>query len=219
MARHLQSQLPPSHPTAWNETTALTKTDARHARSKHTPWQHIRHPEPDAGDQGQRPAHLDADLGRLEDRYELYEEIARGGMATVHLGRSVEPGVPRVVAIKQLHAQLAWNPSFVAMFLDEGRLAARVHHPNVVAPLDFVVRAAEGELCLVMEYVHGETLSHLLNRSIHAGRAPTPAVAAGIMVGVLRGLQAAHEATTEDGAALEIVHRDISPQNIMVGTD
>jgi serine/threonine protein kinase len=211
--------MPPPHPTAWDEgITALTKADGRHRHSEQTPWQRRRDLQLDVADR-EHPANLAADLGRLEDRYEVYEEIARGGMATVHLGRSIEPGVPRVVAIKQLHAQLAWNPSFVAMFLDEGRLASRVHHPNVVAPLDFVVRAAQGELCLVMEYVHGETLSHLLNRSIHAGSAPAPVVAAGIMVGVLRGLQAAHEATTEDGAALEIVHRDISPQNIMVGTD
>ncbi|HVR64722.1 MAG TPA: serine/threonine-protein kinase [Polyangia bacterium] len=196
------------------DQTALTHADRRRgsAPGERSHWR--RPPPAEAG--AQSPT---ADLARLEDRYELYEEIARGGMATVHLGRSVEPGVPRVVAIKQLHTQLAWNPSFVAMFLDEGRLAARVHHPNVVAPLDFVVRAGQGELCLVMEYVHGETLSHLLNRGVQGGRAPSPAVAAGIMVGVLHGLQAAHEATTEDGTQLEIVHRDVSPQNIMVGTD
>src|SRR5260370_36478710 len=159
-----------------------------------------------------------ADRGRLEDRCALYEEIARGGMATVHLGRSLTPGVPRVGAVKQLHAQLAWNPSFVAMFLDEGRLAARVHHPNVVAPLDFLVRAGDGGLCLRMAYLHGETLSHLLNRAVHAGRAPTPAVAAGIMVGVLRGLQAAHEATTEGGPGREAGHRGTPPHTVQLGT-
>ncbi|HXI58205.1 MAG TPA: serine/threonine-protein kinase [Polyangia bacterium] len=193
--------------------TALTKQEEPDAvTNQHTPWNLSHAPEP--GSWGGA-----ADLGRLEERYELYEEIARGGMATVHLGRSVEPGVPRVVAIKQLHSQLAWNPSFVAMFLDEGRLAARVHHPNVVAPLDFVVRQGQGELCLVMEYVHGETLSQLQRRAIAAGRTTAPAIAAGIMIGVLRGLHAAHEATTDDGTPLQIVHRDVSPQNVMVGTD
>ncbi|MEA2696372.1 MAG: eukaryotic-like serine/threonine-protein kinase, partial [Myxococcales bacterium] len=193
--------------------TALTKSEEHDAvTNQHTPWEPSRAPEP--GSWGGAP-----DLGRLEERYELYEEIARGGMATVHLGRSVEPGVPRVVAIKLLHSQLAWNPSFVAMFLDEGRLAARVHHPNVVAPLDFVVREGQGELCLVMEYVHGETLSQLQRRAIAAGSTTSPAIAAGIMIGVLRGLHAAHEATTDDGTPLQIVHRDISPQNVMVGTD
>jgi serine/threonine protein kinase len=193
--------------------TALTKAEEHDAvTNQHTPWELSHAPEP--GSWGAA-----ADLGRLEERYELYEEIARGGMATVHLGRSIEPGVPRVVAIKQLHSQLAWNPSFVAMFLDEGRLAARVHHPNVVAPLDFVVRQGQGELCLVMEYVHGETLSQLQRRAIAAGQTTAPAIAAGIMIGVLRGLHAAHEATTDDGTPLQIVHRDVSPQNVMVGTD
>jgi serine/threonine protein kinase len=157
--------------------------------------------------------------GRRIGRYMIYEEIARGGMAAVHLGRSLDAAAPRTVAIKQLYKQLAWNQSFVAMFLDEGRLAARVRHPNVVAPLDFVVKASEGELYLVMEYIHGETLSHLLSRGFRHGRAPTPAVAVGITVGALRGLHAAHEAATDEGMPLEIVHRDVSPQNIMVGAD
>ena len=159
------------------------------------------------------------DSGRLVGRYAMYEEIARGGMASVHLGRSVEPGTRYAVAIKRMFPQLAANPNFVAMFLDEGRLAARVNHPNVVSPVDFVVRATEGELYLVMEYIHGETLAHLLTRSVRQGNAPATDVAVSIMVGVLRGLHAAHEATTEEGASLEIIHRDVSPQNIMVGAD
>jgi hypothetical protein len=150
--------------------------------------------------------------------YMMYEEIARGGMAAVHMGRSLEPGAPRAVAIKHLYRWLAWNPTLVAMFLDEGRLTARVRHPNVVAPLDFVVQVHEGELYLVMEYVHGETLAELLARSQSLGT-PSPSLAVGIMIGVLRGLNAAHEATTEEDTPLEIVHRDISPSNIMVGAD
>jgi eukaryotic-like serine/threonine-protein kinase len=152
-------------------------------------------------------------------QYVMYQEIARGGMAAVHLGRSLEPGAPRAVAIKHLYRQLAWNPSLVAMFLDEGRLAARIRHPNVVAPLDFLVRVQEGELYLVMEYVHGETLAELLAQAARRERNPSASLAVGIMVGVLHGLQAAHDATTEDGTALEIVHRDVSPPNIMVGAD
>lgn len=159
------------------------------------------------------------DLDRLDDRYEVYEEIARGGMASVHLGRSIEPGAPRVVAIKKLHADLAADPRFVAMFVDEARMSARVHHPNVVAPRESLVRAAHGELCLVMEYVHGDTLSHLVARAIRRNLLLPPTVAVGMMVGVLRGLHAAHEATTDDGMPLQMVHRDVSPQNIMIGTD
>src|SRR5215472_1827066 len=94
-------------------------------------------------------------------RYALRHEIASGGMAVVHLGRLLGPaGFSRTVAIKRLHAHLARNPEFVAMFLDEARLAARIRHPNVVSTLDVV--ATEGELFVVMEYVPGESLARLL---------------------------------------------------------
>jgi serine/threonine protein kinase len=155
--------------------------------------------------------------GRVLGKYVIYEEIAHGGMAAVHLGRALDPARP--VAIKHLFPQLAWSPRCVAMFLDEGRLAARVRHPNVVAPIDFVVRAQEGELYLVMEYIHGETLFDLLRRGGRRELHPSPAAAVGIMVGVLQGLHAAHQATDDHGKPLDIVHRDVSPQNIMVGAD
>src|SRR5438046_10496416 len=102
------------------------------------------------------------------DRYELYGEIASGGMATVHLGRLVGPaGFSRTVAIKRLHPHLAREPNFVNMFLDEARLAARVRHPNVVPTLDVFVR--EAEVFLVMEYIQGESLARLLGRAnVHA---------------------------------------------------
>src|SRR5437879_2609052 len=94
-------------------------------------------------------------------RYVLYDEIASGGMASVHLGRLMgSAGFTRTVAIKRLHPHLARNPDFVAMFLDEARLAARIRHPNVVHTLDVV--SDEKELLLVMEYVHGETLARLI---------------------------------------------------------
>src|SRR5215831_425692 len=87
-------------------------------------------------------------------RYVLHGEIASGGMATIHLGRvSGAVGFARAVAIKRLHAQFAKDPEFVSMFLDEGRLAGRIRHPNVVPTLDVV--ATEGEIFLVMEYVQG----------------------------------------------------------------
>src|SRR2546423_11530700 len=94
-------------------------------------------------------------------RYALHEEIASGGMATVHYGRLLGPvGFSRTVAIKRLHPQFAKDPEFVSMFLDEARLAARIRHPNVVSTLDVVAR--DGGLFLVMEYVQGETLSRLV---------------------------------------------------------
>src|SRR6185503_16051147 len=85
-------------------------------------------------------------------------------MASIHIGRMLGPvGFSRTVAVKQLHAQFAKDPEFVSMFLDEARLAARIHHPNVVPTLDVV--ALKGELFLVMEYVHGETVSRLVKAS------------------------------------------------------
>ena len=151
-------------------------------------------------------------------QYAVFGEIASGGMAAIHLGRLLEPiGQARTVAIKRLHRHLANDPSFAAMFLDEARVAARIRHPHVVPTLDVV---DEGdELLLVMEYVHGESLEQLL-RTVRSDRAvvPPPIVAA-IVSGALRGLHAAHLATNERGLPLQIVHRDVSPQNILVGED
>ncbi|MEZ4369575.1 MAG: serine/threonine-protein kinase [Polyangiaceae bacterium] len=151
-------------------------------------------------------------------RYAIYGEIAAGGMATVHLGRlQGEAGFARTVAIKRLHPQFSKDPDFVNMFLDEARIAARIRHPNVVSTLDVV--NSEGELLLVMDYVHGESLSKLV-RIAGAERGFVPInVGCGIVSQALLGLHAAHEAKTERGEPLGIVHRDVSPQNIMVGTD
>jgi serine/threonine-protein kinase len=151
-------------------------------------------------------------------RYALHHEIASGGMAVVHIGRLLGPvGFARTVAIKRLHPHLARNPEFVAMFLDEARLAARIRHPNVVSTLDVV--ATEGELFVVMEYVPGDALARLLHAA-REQREPVPlAVAASVMVDVLHGLHAAHEASDERGQPLGLVHRDVSPHNVLVGTD
>ena len=151
-------------------------------------------------------------------RYAIYDAIASGGMARVHLGRLLGPaGFGRTVAIKRLHAQFAENPDFVTMFLDEARLASRVRHPNVVPTLDVV--AAEGELLLVMEYVHGEPLSRLL-RTLSPRRERIPLrTTCAIVSSLLHGLHAAHEAKNEAGQDLGLVHRDVSPQNVLVGLD
>ena len=151
-------------------------------------------------------------------RYELHGEIASGGMASVHYGRLIGTGgFQKTVAIKRLHRTMARDESFKKMILEEGSLAARVRHPNVVPPLD--VLAEGGELLLVMEYVHGESLSRLLRAAWKsAEQVPLP-VGAAILSNVLHGLHAAHEARDEAGKPLDIVHRDISPQNIIVGAD
>jgi serine/threonine protein kinase len=155
---------------------------------------------------------------RVVGRYRIYDAIAAGGMATVHYGRMLGPlGFARTVAIKRLHREYARDPEFVAMFMDEARLAARIHHPNVVQTLDVVT--SEGEIFLVMEYVAAVSLSQLLFAGRTKGEQAPIAVAAAIIADVLQGLHAAHEATDEAGNPLDIVHRDVSPQNILVGAD
>jgi serine/threonine-protein kinase len=139
-------------------------------------------------------------------------------MATVHIGRLLgQVGFSRTVAIKRMHDHCARDPEFVSMFIDEARLAARIRHPHVVPTLDVV--ALEGELFLVMEFVQGETLARLIRRSVKARIPISLQVAAAVISGVLEGLHAAHEAIGEHGEFLGIVHRDVSTQNIMVGTD
>src|SRR5262249_42607117 len=103
------------------------------------------------------------------------------------------------------------------MFVDEARLAARIAHPNVVPTLDVI--ELEGQFSLVMEYVVGESLAELVARPREKGERIRPSIVSSIMTGVLAGLHAAHEAKSETGEPLEIVHRDVSPQNVLVGVD
>lgn len=155
---------------------------------------------------------------RTIGRYSLFAEIASGGMASIHIGRLLGPvGFSRTVAIKRLHAQFAKDPEFVTMFLDEARLAARIRHPNVVPTIDVV--ATEGELFLVMDYIQGVSLAQLARNMQAADTLVPQEIVRAIMSGVLHGLHAAHEAKNERGEPLGIVHRDVSPQNILVGAD
>ncbi len=152
------------------------------------------------------------------ERYELLGELATGGMATVYLGRMRRPmGFARLVAIKCMHPQYARDPSFASMFLDEARLTARLRHPNIVPTLDIV--ADGGHLLIVMEYVAGESLAGLLRLVRDAGDRIPVTVASAIIHDLLLGLHEAHEARDDDGSPLAIIHRDVSPQNVIVGLD
>ncbi len=138
-------------------------------------------------------------------------------MATVYLARArAVAGFERVVAIKVCHPHLRHEEEFSSMFLDEARLAARIHHPNVVSTLD--VGEAE-QLYLVMEYIEGDRISGLIKAAARRGeRVPVP-ITLRVMIDVLSGLHAAHELKDHQGHPLNIVHRDVSPQNILVGVD
>ncbi len=152
------------------------------------------------------------------DRYELIGEIASGGMATVFLARLTGlGGFQRFVALKRLHPHLASEKDFVRMFLDEARLAAGIHHPNVVPILE--VGAGRVGYYLVMEYIEGETLARLLARAASVNTKLPVAISIRIGIDMLLGLHAAHELKDESGAPTNLVHRDVSPQNVLVGAD
>jgi serine/threonine-protein kinase len=162
---------------------------------------------------------FDPSVGRQRvDRYELVGEIASGGMATVYLARLTGVGgFQRFVAMKRLHPHLANEKEFVEMFLDEARIAARIHHPNVVPILE--VGASAVGYYLVMEYIEGDTLARLLARAATRGKRLPIAIALRIALDTLSGLHAAHELKDDTGDAVHLVHRDVSPQNVLVGVD
>src|SRR6185436_3987214 len=113
-------------------------------------------------------------------RYAIFEEIASGGMAAVHLGRLLGAGgFARTVAIKRLHPQFAKDAEFASMFMDEARLAARIHHPNVVQTLDVVTVGSE--LLLVMEYVHGCSFATLMGQAKRAKQRVDPRIVAAVV--------------------------------------
>jgi eukaryotic-like serine/threonine-protein kinase len=151
-------------------------------------------------------------------RYEILRRLAVGGMATVYLGRMHGAGgFERRVAIKLMHPHIATNASFVAMFLDEARLAARIHHPNVVATLD--IDQKDTLLFIVMEYIEGLTVQQVTARYHQQGLAVPTSHALRIIIDALAGLHAAHELRDSDGTPLRLVHRDVSPPNMIVGVD
>jgi eukaryotic-like serine/threonine-protein kinase len=157
--------------------------------------------------------------GRQLGRYEVLTQLAAGGMAAVYIARAQGvAGFERLVAIKVLHPHLAYEHEFISMFLDEARLAARIRHPNVVATLDISDTQGDGYF-LVMDYIEGDHLGALLGRAAKRGkRLPSPVVLR-ILIEALAGLGAAHRLTDEHGQPLMLVHRDVSPHNLMVGSD
>ncbi len=154
-----------------------------------------------------------------KSRYELLTKIASGGMGTVYVARlRGAAGFRRLVAVKRAHPHLVEQKSFAKMLLKEAHLASLISHPNAVSVMD--VEELEGELLLVMDYVDGVPLSALITAlDPDEGDHVPAAVAVRILLDIAAGLHACHTATDEDGEELGLVHRDVSPQNILVGAD
>jgi serine/threonine-protein kinase len=157
--------------------------------------------------------------GRRVGRYEILARLATGGMAGVYVARALGvAGFERLFAIKVLHPHLAHEEEFITMFLDEARLAARIRHPNVVPTID-ISDTQDAGYFLVMDYIEGDHLGALLQAAFKRGsRLPAP-VSLRIVVDALDGLAAAHDLSDEHGQRINLVHRDVSPHNVMVSTD
>lgn len=157
-------------------------------------------------------------MGGTTKTYQVVQSLARGGMGEVLLAREQAGDVyERHVVLKVVLPHLAQDASFVAAFLDEARLASRLAHPNIVQILD--IAQVEERPCLVMEWLRGCDLARLQTELGRLGRAMEPEVLVAILLGAAAGLGHAHRATDLSGRALGIVHRDVSPQNIVVTID
>jgi eukaryotic-like serine/threonine-protein kinase len=149
-------------------------------------------------------------------QYRLIAEIGRGGMAGVYLAVAQGlAGFNKLLVIKQLERHFAEDPEFLAMFLNEARLAARLSHANIVQT--YQIGADGGQYFIAMEYLEGQSLHHVVRR---LGRAAMPlGLHIRVLVDALAGLEYAHNITDYDGTPLALVHRDVSPQNVFVTYD
>ncbi|MBK9032432.1 MAG: serine/threonine protein kinase [Myxococcales bacterium] len=157
-------------------------------------------------------------MGVRLGRYEVVRYLATGGMAEIYLARSGGIGdFERYVVVKVIAGERRGNDQFVRMFLDEARLAAGLHHANIAQVYD--VGEDDGEFFYAMEYVHGDTVRSLLEECGQRQIAIPLEVAVAVAIAAASGLHHAHDRESGDGRPLEIVHRDVSPSNVMVGYD
>jgi serine/threonine-protein kinase len=160
----------------------------------------------------------DVDIeGQRLGRYALVRRLGKGGMGEVFLARSSGArGFEKLVAIKRILPQFSANTQVVNMLVDEARISVRLNHPNIVQVLELDVDDADGAHFIVMEYVDGHALSRLIRRTKKRGERFDTLIACAIVIGVLDGLQAAHTQIDDDGKPAKIIHRDISPQNVLL---
>src|SRR5262245_39502963 len=151
-------------------------------------------------------------------KYDLIRQIAVGGMAELYLARTMGiEGFEKLVVVKRILPQYVANPSFVAMFLNEARLAATLHHPNIAQVYDIGVD--EGDYFFSMEYVHGEDLVHTTSVANEQGVPISLDASLTLVAGLCSGLHYAHDKAGPDGKPLNVVHRDVSPSNILISYD
>jgi serine/threonine-protein kinase len=147
--------------------------------------------------------------------YELLRQIATGGMAEVYLARRAGPhGFQKLVAVKRILPQYTRDPDFVAMFVDEARVCARLGHPNIVQVFDFGEQ--DGQLYMAMEFVDGTTGARLIRGAASRGEEVPLDVCLYITLSILRALDYAHGARDDSGRPLSLVHRDVSPGNVLI---
>lgn len=159
--------------------------------------------------------------GRPFGPYVLVRELATGGMGCVYLAREErEGGIVRQVALKRIHDHLARDSAFVTMFLDEARIASRIHHPHVCTVFEY--GKVDGTYFIAMEYLRGLPMSDLLHELGKRPPEDSPerlALGIRLLVQACEGLHAAHELRDDHGAALHVVHRDVSPHNLFLSID
>lgn len=150
-------------------------------------------------------------------KYELLRKLASGGMGQVFLARELGAGFERLVVLKLILPHLAEDEEFLTMFQEEARLAMQLRHPNLVHNLELA--EIDGRHCLAMEYVQGDDLRRLEKQARARGKAVPPGLILRIIADAAAGLDYAHQARDSQGQPLRLVHRDVSPQNILVGFD
>ncbi|MCP3104060.1 protein kinase [Myxococcus sp. K15C18031901] len=149
-------------------------------------------------------------------RYELLRKIAIGGMGAVYLARQKGPvGFQKLLVVKRLLPHLSEDDEFIEMFLDEGRIAAHLNHPNIAQIYD--LGDVDGQYYIAMEYVHGEAVGPLGVRAQQRKVAIPLGLKCRIIADAAAGLDAAHNARSPSGRHLALIHRDVSPQNVLVG--
>lgn len=150
-------------------------------------------------------------------KYRLIAEIGRGGMAEVYLALlQGDLGFSKLVVVKQIRQDMAQDPELMAMFLDEGRLSARLRHPNVVETHE--VAQGNGHTFMTMEYLEGQPLHRIVQQIHNVGGLPL-VIHLRILADMLAGLHHAHELADWDGTPFQVVHRDVTPQNVFVTYD